>query len=61
MIYYLSLGSNLGRRAANLARARRHLARSGVDVVLASSVYETEPVDLPDQPMVPQSGPRGPG
>jgi 2-amino-4-hydroxy-6-hydroxymethyldihydropteridine diphosphokinase len=26
------------------------LARSGVDIVLASSVYETEPVDLPDQP-----------
>ncbi len=50
MIYYLCLGSNLGRRAANLARARRLLARSGVDVLLASSVYETEPADLPDQP-----------
>jgi 2-amino-4-hydroxy-6-hydroxymethyldihydropteridine diphosphokinase len=50
MVYYLSLGSNLGRRATNLTRARRLLARSGVDVLLASSVYETEPVDLPDQP-----------
>jgi 2-amino-4-hydroxy-6-hydroxymethyldihydropteridine diphosphokinase len=50
MVYYLSLGSNLGRRATNLTRARRLLARSGVDVVQASSVYETEPVDLPDQP-----------
>jgi 2-amino-4-hydroxy-6-hydroxymethyldihydropteridine diphosphokinase len=50
MTYYLSLGSNLGRRATNLTRACRLLTRSGVDVLLASSVYETEPVDLPDQP-----------
>jgi len=50
MIYYLGLGSNLGRRAANLARARRLLAGYGADVVGASSVYETEPADLPDQP-----------
>jgi len=50
VVYYLSLGSNLGRRAANLARARRLLARKGVDVLKASSVYETEPVDYADQP-----------
>ena len=50
MIYYLSLGSNLGRRAANLARARRILERHGVEVLAASSIYETEPEDYPDQP-----------
>jgi len=50
MIYDLGLGSNLGRRAANLARARRLLERNGVEVVRASAVYETEPVDYPDQP-----------
>jgi 2-amino-4-hydroxy-6-hydroxymethyldihydropteridine diphosphokinase len=46
----LGLGSNLGRRAANLARARRSLERSGTEVVRVSSVYETEPVDYADQP-----------
>jgi len=48
--YHLSLGSNLGRRAANLARARRRLERSGIEIVRSSSVYETEPVDYADQP-----------
>ena len=48
--YFLGLGSNVGRRAANLARARRLLARNGVEALGASSVYETEPVDDPDQP-----------
>lgn len=50
MIYYLSLGSNLGRRPSNLARARRLLERNGVEVLASSSVYETEPVDYADQP-----------
>jgi len=49
VIYYLSLGSNLGRRAANLARARRLLA-AGIEILRESSIYETEPVDYPDQP-----------
>ena len=48
--YFLGLGSNLGRRAANLARARRLLERHGVEVLAASSVYETEPADYADQP-----------
>jgi 2-amino-4-hydroxy-6-hydroxymethyldihydropteridine diphosphokinase len=47
---YLSLGSNLGPRARNLARARRLLGERGATVVAASSVYETEPVDRADQP-----------
>jgi 2-amino-4-hydroxy-6-hydroxymethyldihydropteridine diphosphokinase len=50
MVYFLGLGGNLGRRRDNLARARRLLAEGGVDIVKASSVYETEPVDFPDQP-----------
>jgi len=43
---YLSLGSNLGDRAENLRRAIEGLR--GVRRV--SSFYETEPVDLADQP-----------
>ena len=50
MIYYVGLGSNVGRRASNLARARRLLEEGGVEVVAASSVYESEPVDHLDQP-----------
>ncbi len=50
MIYHLSLGSNLGPRARNLARARRLLEAGGARIAAASSVFETEPVDLPDQP-----------
>jgi len=50
VIYYLSLGANLGPRARNLARARRLLEKGGATVVAASSIYETEPVDLPGQP-----------
>lgn len=48
--YFLGLGSNVGRRAANLSRAVRLLAGQGVEVLRASSIYETEPVDYPDQP-----------
>jgi len=50
MIYYIGLGSNLGPRARNLARARRMLEEGGAKIVAASSIYETEPVDLPGQP-----------
>jgi 2-amino-4-hydroxy-6-hydroxymethyldihydropteridine diphosphokinase len=50
MIYLLSLGSNLGRPEANLARAVELLRAGGVEVVRASSIYRTEPVDHPGQP-----------
>jgi 2-amino-4-hydroxy-6-hydroxymethyldihydropteridine diphosphokinase len=50
MTYHLGLGSNLGRRRSNLARARRLLAADGARIVAASSIYETEPVDAPGQP-----------
>jgi 2-amino-4-hydroxy-6-hydroxymethyldihydropteridine diphosphokinase len=50
MIYFLSLGSNLGNRSRNLARAGRLLRGNGVEILAASSVYETEPVGHLDQP-----------
>ena len=46
---YLSLGSNLGDRAANLHTALTLLGAVGT-VVAVSSFYETEPVELTAQP-----------
>ncbi len=46
---YLSLGSNLGDRAANLRAAIAQLETAG-RLLAVSSLYETQPVDLPDQP-----------
>ncbi|HLH01507.1 MAG TPA: 2-amino-4-hydroxy-6-hydroxymethyldihydropteridine diphosphokinase [Bryobacteraceae bacterium] len=47
---YLSLGSNLGDRRQNLANALDALEAEGVHVRSCSSVYETEPQDVTDQP-----------
>jgi 2-amino-4-hydroxy-6-hydroxymethyldihydropteridine diphosphokinase len=47
---YLSLGSNLGDRRANLARAVQLLNASGVRVLRVSSIFETEPMYLVAQP-----------
>lgn len=49
-IAYLALGSNLGDREANLARARELLETAEVRITRASSIYETEPRDVVDQP-----------
>jgi 2-amino-4-hydroxy-6-hydroxymethyldihydropteridine diphosphokinase len=46
---YLSLGSNLGDRAANLRKALTEL-EPRVRIVLVSSMYETEPVGVTTQP-----------
>jgi 2-amino-4-hydroxy-6-hydroxymethyldihydropteridine diphosphokinase len=46
---YLSLGSNVGERAANLKAAIERLGSLG-EVVAASSFYETEPVEFTAQP-----------
>jgi len=43
---YLALGSNMGDRAENMARAIAELAAHGVRVKRQSSLYETEPVDV---------------
>jgi 2-amino-4-hydroxy-6-hydroxymethyldihydropteridine diphosphokinase len=46
---YLSLGSNLGDREANLKLAIQRLSVVG-PVIAVSSFYETEPVEFTDQP-----------
>jgi 2-amino-4-hydroxy-6-hydroxymethyldihydropteridine diphosphokinase len=48
-IVYLSLGSNLGDRQANLRNAIARLAGLG-QVLAESSFYETEPVEFTQQP-----------
>jgi 2-amino-4-hydroxy-6-hydroxymethyldihydropteridine diphosphokinase len=48
-IVYLSLGSNLGDREANLRAAIEKLKEIG-KVVAVSSFYETEPVEVTAQP-----------
>ncbi len=49
-IVFLSLGSNVGDRQENLRAAIAALPGAGVDVKRVSSIYETEPVDLLEQP-----------
>ncbi|MGB7761031.1 MAG: 2-amino-4-hydroxy-6-hydroxymethyldihydropteridine diphosphokinase [Bryobacteraceae bacterium] len=46
---YLSLGSNIGDRDANLRAAIERLAAPGLRVLRVSPVYETEPVDYTAQ------------
>jgi len=46
---YLSLGSNLGRREANIASALKMLGRKA-RILEVSSLYETEPVGYKEQP-----------
>jgi len=46
---YISLGSNLGDRTANLRTAIGRLCELG-NLVAVSSFYETEPVEVTDQP-----------
>jgi 2-amino-4-hydroxy-6-hydroxymethyldihydropteridine diphosphokinase len=46
---YLSLGSNMGQRTANLKSAVDRLARY-LDRIRVSSIYETEPMYVADQP-----------
>ncbi len=47
---YLSLGSNIGDREAYLREALERLEAAGIHVVRRSSIYETEPQDVRDQP-----------
>src|SRR6267142_1876517 len=47
---YLSLGSNIGNREQNLRLAIGELPHAGVAITRVSSFYETEPVDLREQP-----------
>jgi len=47
---FLSLGSNLGDREAHLLDALDRLEAAGIHTLRRSSIYETEPQDLPNQP-----------
>jgi 2-amino-4-hydroxy-6-hydroxymethyldihydropteridine diphosphokinase len=47
---YLSLGSNMGEREDRLRQAIELLERAHVAVIKRSSVYETAPQDVADQP-----------
>jgi 2-amino-4-hydroxy-6-hydroxymethyldihydropteridine diphosphokinase len=49
-IVFLSLGSNVGDREKNLRAAIAALPELGVQIKKISSIYETEPVDLLEQP-----------
>src|SRR6202166_4964635 len=49
-IVFLSLGSNVGDREKNLRAAIAALPELGVGIKKVSSIYETEPVDLLEQP-----------
>jgi 2-amino-4-hydroxy-6-hydroxymethyldihydropteridine diphosphokinase len=49
---YIGLGANIGDRELNLMQALRALDRAeGVRVIRCSSIYETDPVGYPDQPV----------
>lgn len=51
MRYFLSLGSNLGDKEKNLTLALFLLEKEGVEILKMSSLYETQPVDFPSQPL----------
>jgi 2-amino-4-hydroxy-6-hydroxymethyldihydropteridine diphosphokinase len=47
-LIYLSLGSNIGDRSENIVQAIDALQKNGVRVTSQSSLYETEPADVPE-------------
>ncbi len=47
---FIGLGSNLGDRRAQIKRALESLVEHSVKVEQVSSLYQTEPVDMPVQP-----------
>jgi 2-amino-4-hydroxy-6-hydroxymethyldihydropteridine diphosphokinase len=49
---FLGLGSNIGDRIATIQKAKEMISSlPGVSVISSSSLYETEPVGISDQPM----------
>lgn len=48
-VVFLSLGSNIGDRMANIITALDRLGQVG-EIIAVSSIYETEPVDFTAQP-----------
>lgn len=49
-LVYIALGSNVGDRAGNLRAARVQIDAPDLRVLRASSIYETAPRDVEDQP-----------
>ena len=49
-IAYIALGSNVGDRAENLRVAKEQIEAPDLRVLRASSIYETAPRDVEDQP-----------
>ena len=49
-VVYIALGSNIGDRAENLRQAREQIAAPDLRLLRASSIYETAPRDVKDQP-----------
>ena len=47
---YLCLGSNLAGRRRSIERALEEIRAEGVEVTRVSSLYESEPVDVTNQP-----------
>jgi 2-amino-4-hydroxy-6-hydroxymethyldihydropteridine diphosphokinase len=47
---YLSLGSNLGHREEQIRRATAALESESIHIRIRSSLYETEPQDVTEQP-----------
>ena len=50
-IAYIGIGSNLGNREDNCEKAIRLLQENGLEIVKQSSMIETEPWGVPDQPL----------
>jgi 2-amino-4-hydroxy-6-hydroxymethyldihydropteridine diphosphokinase len=49
-IVYIALGSNLGNREEYLEQARDRIGAADLRILRASSIYETAPRDVVDQP-----------
>jgi 2-amino-4-hydroxy-6-hydroxymethyldihydropteridine diphosphokinase len=50
-VVYIGIGSNLGNRQENCLRAIELLQKKGIIVKKRSSIYETEPWGVKDQPL----------
>ncbi|MFN3739075.1 MAG: 2-amino-4-hydroxy-6-hydroxymethyldihydropteridine diphosphokinase [Thermodesulfovibrionales bacterium] len=48
---YIGIGSNIGNREKNCLEAIRLMEEKGIKVIKRSSLYETEPWGVKDQPM----------
>lgn len=49
-IAYLGIGSNLGERESNCINALERLTTKGIEIIAKSSLYETKPWGMKDQP-----------